>query len=151
LFVGQGGDREGLVRYAGELVPRGIIRFLEGGLEPMEVVAGADVGVLLTDPKFHAEGCSNSIMEYMACELPVVCSDGGGNRELVADGVSGFVIPPRDPAALADRLEFLRLNGEERLRFGLAGKRRLLDEFTVERMVASYVGVYSELVAGHVL
>ena len=52
----------------------------------------------MTNVGVHAEGCSNAIMEYMACGLPVVCSDSGGSAELVRDGRDGYVIAPHDAA-----------------------------------------------------
>ena len=76
-------------------------------------------------------------------------ANGGGNRELVLDGVTGFVVTPGDPRALAERLEFLREHPDERRRLGIAGRRRLLEHFTVEQMVAGYTSLYEELSAGH--
>ena len=55
--------------------------------------ARRDVGVLMSNEAQHTEGCSNAIMEYMACRLPVVCSAGGGNPELVLHGETGFLVP----------------------------------------------------------
>ena len=62
-----------------------------------------DIGVLAT----HGEGISNSIMEYMALGKPVVASEGGGTCELVQDGITGFLVPRRDPQALAARISQL--------------------------------------------
>ena len=67
-------------------------------------VREADVGVLMSNEAQHREGCSNAIMEYMACRLPVVCSPGGGNPELVLEGETGFLVPAGDREALAGRL-----------------------------------------------
>ena len=147
MAVGEGSDRVRLVRDASVLTQSGVLRFVDGGLEVLPTVSRCHVGVLMTGP-LDAEGCSNSIMEYMACALPVVCSDGGGNRELVLDGVTGFVVTPGDPRALAERLEFLREHPDERRRLGIAGRRRLLEHFTVEQMVAGYTSLYEELSAG---
>ena len=117
MAVGEGSDRVRLVRDASALTELGVVRFVDGGLEVLPTVSRCHVGVLMTGP-LDAEGCSNSIMEYMACALPVVCSEGGGNRELVLDGVTGFVVTPGDPRALAERLEFLREHPDERRRLG---------------------------------
>ena len=101
LLVGDGPDRERLRHAAHDLVERGIVFFPELGTEVLGIVHDADVGVLMSNPGLHREGLSNSIMEYMALGLPVVCGDGGGNPELVADGVTGFIVPQDDPARLA--------------------------------------------------
>ncbi len=148
MAVGRGSDRVRLARQASSLTQAGALQFVDGGLEVLPTVSRCHVGVLMVEPTLHAEGCSNSIMEYMACGLPVVCSEGGGNRELVLDGVNGFVVKPGDPGALAERLEFLRDHADERLRLGLAGKQRLLQQFTVARMVAGYTSLYEEVLVG---
>jgi len=146
-LVGQGPDRANLMEGSQDLVRAGVIDFPEAGLEVMGRVGQADVGVLMTDPRHHREGCSNSIMEYMAAGLPVVCSESGGNRELVVDGVTGSLVQPRDPAALAKRLVFLRDHPEDRRRMGEAGRRRILEHFAVEKMVSAYLAIYEEVTA----
>ena len=83
-------------------------------------------------------------MEYMACGLPVVCGEGGGNREVVDDGKTGFVIAPADPQALAERIAYLRDHEAERRAMGEAGRERILEAFSLERMVGSYVRIYED-------
>jgi glycosyltransferase involved in cell wall biosynthesis len=102
----------------------------------------------MTNPRLAREGLSNSIMEYMALGLPVVCGDGGGNPELVLDGVTGFIVPPNDPGALAERLQYLRDHEAERRVMGAAGKARILGEFSVETMVDRMLRVYTEAMEG---
>lgn len=148
LLVGDGRLRPHLEGEARDLTAAGVVEFVSAGLEVLPVVARAEVGILMTNDKVHAEGCSNSIMEYMACGLPVVCSDGGGNRELVADGVSGWLVPSGNPAALASRLKELRVSGRA-AEMGAVGRERLLTEFSVERMVAAYVGIYERCLGAH--
>ena len=92
----------------------------------------------------NREGCSNAIMEYMSCALPVVCSAGGGNPELVLEGETGYVVPPGDPAALADALALLADRPEIARRMGDAGRRRILEDFSVSRLVRSIERVYWE-------
>jgi glycosyltransferase involved in cell wall biosynthesis len=110
--------------------------------EVMAFYAGALAGVIMST---HGEGFSNSIMEYMICGLPVVCSDEGGSRELVIDGMTGFVIPPGDAAALAERLSWLRGHPEAARAMGEAGRARIDEQFTVERMVEATLAVYAEV------
>ncbi len=147
VLVGEGDDRARLQREARDLVAAGTVVFPEPGLEVLELVRDADVGVLMTDPAIAFEGLSNSIMEYMALGLPVVCGDGGGNPELVEHGATGFIIPPGDPAALAGRLAYLHDDEPARRRMGAAGRERIRREFSVGTMVARMVAVYEEAVA----
>jgi glycosyltransferase involved in cell wall biosynthesis len=145
LVVGGGPEGAGLRREAADLVSAGVVDFVAPGLEVLPLVAAADAGVLLTNDGVHAEGCSNSIMEYMACGLPVVANDSGGNRELVEDGVSGWLVASGDAAGVARCLQELRV-APGRAAMGAAGRDRLLRDFSLPAMVGAYVRIYDELV-----
>jgi glycosyltransferase involved in cell wall biosynthesis len=144
LLLGDGPDRERLVALAGDLVRRGVVGFVDPGLEVLPLVREADVGVLMSNEAQHREGCSNAIMEYMACRLPVVCSAGGGNPELVLHGETGFLVPGGDLDAFAGRLRDLAADRELARGMGDAGRDRLEREFTVARLVQDLEGVYRE-------
>jgi glycosyltransferase involved in cell wall biosynthesis len=92
----------------------------------------------------HTEGCSNAIMEYMACRLPVVCSSGGGNPELVVHGQTGYLVTGGDRGALVQRLRQLAADGELAGRMGEAGRARLEREYSVGRLVGDLDRVYRE-------
>jgi sugar transferase (PEP-CTERM/EpsH1 system associated) len=94
------------------------------------------------------EGMCNTILEAMAAGLPVVATSVGGNPELVADGVTGTLVPPRDADALASAVT--RYAADERLRaeHGAAGRRRVLAEFTLERMAERYMDLYESEMKG---
>ena len=145
VALGSGPLRSQLIDRASDLVRSGVVSVPDAGLEVIPYLRDADAGVLMSNPNEHLEGFSNAIMEYMACGLPVVCSDGGGNRELVADTETGFVIPPFDAPALATKLSWLRNNREVAARMGSAGRERLLRDFTVEEFVRRTVAVYEEI------
>jgi glycosyltransferase involved in cell wall biosynthesis len=147
VLVGDGHDRARLEREAHDLVQAGIVDFPEPGREVLPLVDRSDVGVLMTNPQWAVEGLANSIMEYMALGLPVVCSDGGGNRELVVDGITGFVVPPADSQSLARRLQYLRTHDERRRAMGAAGRARILSEFSLQSMVNAMLDVYAEAMA----
>jgi glycosyltransferase involved in cell wall biosynthesis len=82
------------------------------------------------------------LLEAMACETPVVCSRLGGMPELVADGVTGVLVPPGDAAALGEAVEGLLDDSTRARRLGAAGRQRVLDLFTwravAERCLESY-------------
>jgi glycosyltransferase involved in cell wall biosynthesis len=144
LLVGDGKEGGTLRAEAEDLVRAGVVDFVAPGLEVLPLVASADAGVLLTNDAVHAEGCSNSIMEYMACGLPVVANDSGGNRELVEDGVTGYLVASGDAPGVAGRLEELRVSAR-RSAMGAAGRERLLRDFTLTTMVDQYARIYDEL------
>jgi glycosyltransferase involved in cell wall biosynthesis len=81
-------------------------------------------------------------LEAMACGTPVIGSDVGGIRYSVADGVTGYLVPPRDPAALAERLALLRDNPALAAALGRAGIRRVRSRFTWDRIARDLVSVY---------
>src|SRR5258708_31538665 len=119
------------------------IRFLGERKNIEQIVETFDVGVLST----FTEGISNSIMEYMALRKPVVATDGGGTQELVEDGKTGFLVPPRNPDVLAAKIEYLLDNPEIARQMGEAGEARLRRNFSIARMVEETVKLYKRAVA----
>jgi sugar transferase (PEP-CTERM/EpsH1 system associated) len=90
----------------------------------------------------QAEGISNTILEAMACGLPVVATAVGGNAELVVDGETGRLVPASDPEALAAAIHEYVDAPERMLTHGAAGRRRIEEQFSMEAMVAAYLKVY---------
>jgi glycosyltransferase involved in cell wall biosynthesis len=91
-----------------------------------------------------SEGLSMAILEAMIAGKPVVATQVGGNPELVLDGETGFLVPPRDSGALASRVITLLMNREQALQFAHRGKRRAERQFSLETMVTTYQTLYDE-------
>lgn len=91
------------------------------------------------------EGQSSAILEAMAAGVPVVAANAPGNRELVLEGETGYLVPMRQRAGFARCTLPLLENSELAQRLGAAGRRRVLQYFRVEDMVARYSGLYREL------
>ncbi|MDE2146261.1 MAG: TIGR03088 family PEP-CTERM/XrtA system glycosyltransferase [Burkholderiales bacterium] len=108
-----------------------------------DVMRGLDAYVL---PSL-AEGISNTILEAMACGLPVLATEVGGNAELVQAGVTGRLVAAGDAAALARGLLDLAGDRAASAAMGRAGRQRVLRSFSLPAMVASYQGLYDELLA----
>ena len=96
---------------------------------------------LFANSSIH-EGLSLTILEAMACELPVVATRVGGTPEAVADAQTGLLVPPRAPQALADALLALAASPERRRAMGCAGRLRAIQHFTIDRMLDSYLTAY---------
>jgi len=83
-----------------------------------------------------------TLLEGMACCAPAICTDVASMPEIVEHGISGFVVPPNDPARLGDRLSWLRTHPADAASMGLAARRRVLTAFTwthtVERCLEAY-------------
>ncbi|MET0214727.1 MAG: glycosyltransferase family 4 protein [Vicinamibacterales bacterium] len=99
---------------------------------------------ILVQPSL-AEGFGMAALEGMAAGLPVVASSVGGLPELVEDGRTGYVVPPADPATLAARLRDLVLHADLRETMGAAGRARVRQHFSPERMAAEIATVYDRL------
>jgi glycosyltransferase involved in cell wall biosynthesis len=94
------------------------------------------------------EGLCTSILDAFAVGVPVVAARAGGIPELVDDHVTGRLVPPRDPPALANALVETLRDDAARRRFAAAGRERLLARFTHDAMVDGTIAVYRELLAG---
>lgn len=143
LAIGGGRDATRLERAAADLVALGVVEFKGRVKEVLDIYRRADVGVLLTT-SVHGEGISNSIMEYMASGLPVVCSDNGGNPELVVGGITGILVPVGGVVEACEAVSRLLTDRELAQRLGEAGRDRIREEFSVDRMASRAVAIYSE-------
>ena len=105
----------------------------------------ADISVLCSRER---EGLPRSIIEAMACGNPVIGTDVGGMRELVRDGYNGFLIPPRDPAALHSALDRLIRDADLRKKMGEEGRRMAREHHDIRAMIGKYQDLYRELAVG---
>jgi glycosyltransferase involved in cell wall biosynthesis len=83
-----------------------------------------------------------TLLEGMACGAPAVCTAVASLPEVVEDGVSGFVVPPNDPAALRAALVRLRDDPAAAAAMGRAARRRVLDRFTWPAVVRRCLDAY---------
>ena len=108
------------------------------------LLVASDVGILAS----HEEGFSNSVLEGMAAGVAMIVSDVGGNAEAVQHGVSGCVVPPRDPAALGIAILGLARDPERRRGLGDAARARVARAFRLDGCVARYGHFYQLVVSG---
>ena len=92
------------------------------------------------------EGLPNALLEAMAACRPVVATQVGGIPEVVVEGETGFLVPPRDPGALARAICVLLEDRERAREMGIAGRKRVERLFSVETMVARTEVLYEELI-----
>lgn len=107
----------------------------------------ADVPDLLASFELFAfpsrfEGLCLAVIEAQAAGVPVVAAPVGGIRETVVDGETGWLVPPRDVEALAERISWVLEHGEEAGRVAAEARRRVRERFAVETMVAETLALY---------
>jgi len=94
-----------------------------------------------------SEGFCNAVLEAQAMALPVVCSDADGLPENVVDGETGFVVPRREAAALADKLMLLASDRVLRRRMGEKGRQRVLAQFQPADQISSFERLYHSVLS----
>ncbi|HEX5246724.1 MAG TPA: glycosyltransferase family 4 protein [Gaiellaceae bacterium] len=143
LLVGDGPDREGLERLAHDL---GVIkRCLFLGYQE-DVARFYDAMDALLLPSVN-EGTPVSVMEALAAERPAVATRVGGTPDVVRDGIDGFLVDSAEPDELADRLAELARDPARRAEMGAAGRARVLERYSVDRLVDDVDRLYRELLA----
>lgn len=137
LIVGDGPLMNELKQYSHDLGIEKSVFFAGERTDITELLKGMDVFVMTS----LYEGLSNAIMEAMAAGLPVVATDVGGNSELVINGETGFLCK-LDARELAEKVNYLINNKEEARKMGEKGKKRIISEFSIEKMVRETENVY---------
>jgi glycosyltransferase involved in cell wall biosynthesis len=120
------------------------VRFLGVRYDIQEVLGALNVAVISSD----YEGSPLSVMEYMEAGLPVVATRVGGVPDIVVDGETGLLVPPRDPAAIAQAITQLLEQPELAKAMGGAGQTRRRTEFDLGATVRRVEELYEELYAG---
>jgi len=122
-------EREGLIEYLGE------------AHDVREHIASADCIVL---PSYR-EGVPRTLMEASAMGRPIVATDVPGCREVVADGITGFLCEAKSAASLADKLQaMMALTPDERRAMGERGRKKVAAEFDERSVIAQYLTTLRE-------
>lgn len=111
-----------------------------------DVLRGFDVFVLGS----LREGISNTILEAMASGVPVVATATGGNRELVVPGVTGALVPPGDPDALASAIAPYLDNAALRALHGRNARERAVSQYSIDAMIDNYYRLYEQWLSAEV-
>ena len=141
ILFGEGGERprlEALIRrhnLQNRFVLAGHIAALD------RVLPNADLVVLPS----HTEGLPNVALEASAAGVAVVATAVGGTPEVIADGVTGWLVPPANATALAERIRHLLDDDATRERFGAAGRKRMQSQFTFAAQAAQYRQLFEKV------
>lgn len=138
VLVGDGALRAELEAQAAALGLATAVRFLGDRNDVRALLPGFDVFVLSS----LSEGYSMALLEAAASALPIVATDVGGNREIVADGVNGLIVPSADAGALASALAALVADRARAVALGAQGRAWALREASIATMTARYEAIY---------
>jgi L-malate glycosyltransferase len=141
VLVGDGPLRPELERLSSSLHLDGNIRFAGQIPEPLNLVRTFQIGVITSE----TEGFSNAIMEYMACGVPVVATNTGGNAELVIDGENGYLVPVGDLTQMAERILHLLGNEIQRKKIQKINRNRISNHFSLEKMIEEHKFFYHRI------
>ena len=142
LIVGKGPNEESLKQYAKESSADNVI-FCGYRTDVEAIYKASDIAALCTNSEVHAEGVSNSIMEAMACGLPVVATIGGGTPEIVKDEYNGHLVEPKNSVQMANKIVELIEDNSKRKMYGKNAIDTIEERFTIEKMTADYLEVYA--------
>jgi glycosyltransferase involved in cell wall biosynthesis len=128
-----------------ELGLEGTVRFLGPREDVLSLLKISDIFFLPS----RSEGFSNALLEAMACGLPCVATDVGGNQEAIQHNVTGFIVPPEDVDSAAASVATLLRNPENAASMGRAGRDRVERKFDVRTMVAKLTAIYERALLEH--
>ena len=139
LFHICGNPTDDYIGRVNELERKGIVKYHGMVRDVREVHLYSDCTV---HPTFYPEGMSNVLLESCACGRPIITTDRPGCREIVDDGVNGFIVKEKDSQDLIAKIEmFLELSREERQQLGMAGRAKVEKEFDRNLIVQKYLEV----------
>ncbi len=146
ILVGDDLAENGAYRRAMEALAKELkcpVRFAGFQKNVPEWLTAADIVMVPS----HAEPLGNATLEAMAYGLPVIGGNVGGIPEMIVDGETGILIPPKSPRDLADAVERLLGDPETRRRMGQAARQRCEEMFSLEAHVSAVVKEYAQVLS----
>lgn len=143
-LVGDGPEEKEILLHARRVLPGARFKMLPGRTDIGPLLSRSNLLVLSS----VAEGMPNAILEAMACGLPVVATGVGGVPEVVEDGRTGFLVPPRNAQALADALGRILTDENMAAELGRNGRMRVERSYSVSAMVRMHEEVFRTLLNG---
>jgi glycosyltransferase involved in cell wall biosynthesis len=127
-----------------EWVDEGVVQYLGVSDNVAAVIATADCVVL---PSFYREGVPKSLLEAAALGRPIITTDSVGCREVVDDGVNGYLVRPQDAIDLADKIALMSmLPIDKRKEMGLSGREKVENEFDEKIVIKEYLETIAKII-----
>ena len=142
LIVGDGSRKAALESTIEQLDLRERVQLLGLRHDAPALMSAADAYVMSS----AWEGLPMVLLEAAACSLPIVATAVGGNPEIVLDGATGLLVPPRDPNALSHAMRSLmEYSSDERTQMGVAGRMHVTENYGITKIVDRWESLYQEL------
>jgi len=141
-LIGEGGLQQDIMNLVKELNLSDRVNFLGRRWDIPELLSKADIFVLIT----FWEGFPRSIIEAMRGGLPVLATNVAGIPEAVIDGKTGFLVEPSDVSMIAQKLEYLIQNPDDRSRMSTTARLNYLSNFTFEKMAEKTLSIYKSTI-----
>ena len=100
---------------------------------------------IMAFPSYYREGVPKSLIDVCAIGRPIITTNSIGCKDVVDDGVNGFLIPTRDCETLAEKLRILIEDKELRVRMGKAAREKAEHEFSIEKVIKRHLEIYNYL------
>jgi glycosyltransferase involved in cell wall biosynthesis len=141
IIVGAGPDEDKIKNMASKLGINNKIRFFGHSREVIKYYHAADIYVLPS----YAEGMPNSLLEAMACGLPIIASKIGGVVDVIENGKDGILFEPGDISGLSSALVRLSKDVGLRVRLGEEARKKAVEGFSIERVADEYIKIYENM------
>lgn len=141
VLAGEGGEEAPLKELVRTLHLEKNVHFLGSVSGVIPIIKHFTLGVLCSE----SEGLSNAILEYMGCGKPTICTNVGGNPELIREGFNGFLVGVGEFKNMAERMMSVLSDTSLAEKLGANARESMIHEFSREKMVNSYAKLYEEL------
>ena len=141
MLVGDGPDRISVERLVKRLGLENHVMLTGFRSDVANLLRCSDVVVLCS----QTESAPLTLLEGMSCGLPVIATSVGGIPEIVDDGVNGFLVQPKNPEAIAEKILELNADPGLRRRLGETARERVLERYTAEKVVGQYLEIYEKV------
>jgi glycosyltransferase involved in cell wall biosynthesis len=146
VIVGNGPQERNIRKYIEENGLAGKVIMTGHREDVPQILKNLDLFIL---PSYSNEATSQVIPQAMAMGIPVISTFAGGIGEVVKDGETGRLVPPRDAPALSEAIFWAYQNREEASKMARKARELVLKDFTLTRMIEKTGNVYRELLDGH--
>ena len=144
MLVGDGPERHSVERLIHKLDLNDKVLMTGFRSDVPNVLRCSDVVVLCSE----TESAPLTLLEGLSSGLPVVATRVGGIPEIVEDGVNGFLVQPKSPEAIAEKILELNADRKLRMRLGAAARKTVLERYTAEKVVGQYLEIYEGVALG---